>query len=102
MEAVAQAVVYIVDDDDAGRGSLRYLLESIGLKVAPYANPDEFLDQFDDLALGCVVLDMRLPKIGGLEVLRTLRERGTKISRDYDHRIRRCSRRRRSDEIRRL
>ena len=79
MEVDAVAVVYIVDDDDAGRGSLRYLLESIGLKVAPYANPDEFLDQFDDDALGCVVLDMRLPKIGGLEVLRTLRERGTKI-----------------------
>ena len=79
MEAVSEAVVYIVDDDDAGRGSLRYLLESIGLRVAPYANPSEFLEQFDDDALGCVVLDMRLPKIGGLEVLRTLRDRGTKI-----------------------
>lgn len=79
MEAVSEAVVYIVDDDDAGRGSLRYLLESIGLRVAPYANPSEFLEQFDDEALGCVVLDMRLPQIGGLEVLRTLRDRGTKI-----------------------
>ena len=75
MEVNADAVVYIVDDDDAGRGSLRYLLESIGLKVAPYASPDEFLDQFDDHALGCVVLDMRLPKMGGLEVLKMSRTR---------------------------
>ena len=77
MEEVQRtATVSIVDDDDAGRESLRWLIESVGLKVEAYASPIEFLEQFDGSLLGCLVLDIRLPKISGLDVLQTVRERG--------------------------
>ena len=77
MEEVQRAAtVSIVDDDDAGRESLRWLIESVGLKVEAYASPIEFLEQFDGSLPGCLVLDIRLPKISGLDVLQTVRERG--------------------------
>ena len=77
MEEVPQIpTVSIVDDDDAGRESLRWLIESVGLKVEAYASPIEFLEQFDGSRPGCLVLDIRLPKISGLDVLQTVRERG--------------------------
>ncbi len=77
MEEVQKtATVSIVDDDDAGRESLRWLIESVGLKVEAYASPIEFLEQFDGSLPGCLVLDIRLPKISGLDVLQTVRERG--------------------------
>ena len=77
MEEVQRtATVSIVDDDDAGRESLRWLIESVGLKVEAYASPIEFLEQFDGSLPGCLVLDIRLPKISGLDVLQTVRERG--------------------------
>ena len=68
--------VSIVDDDDAGRESLRWLIESVGLKVEAFASPIEFLEQFDGSHPGCLVLDIRLPKISGLDVLKTIRDRG--------------------------
>ena len=77
MEEVQRtATVSIVDDDDAGRESLRWLIESVGLKVEAYASPIEFLEQFDGSLPGCLVIDIRLPKISGLDVLQTVRERG--------------------------
>ena len=75
MPTEQQAVVHIVDDDPAGRESLRYLIEATDLTTAVFADPTEFLSQFDDTAIGCVILDMRMPKTGGLEVLRKLRRR---------------------------
>jgi two-component system response regulator FixJ len=71
----SDAVVYIVDDDDGGRASLQYLIESIGLKTQSFANPSAFLAQFDAEAIGCIVLDMRLPGASGLELLRELKQR---------------------------
>jgi len=75
MEPNSDAVVYIVDDDDGGRASLQYLIESIGLKTQSFANPSAFLAQFDAEAIGCIVLDMRLPGASGLELLRELKQR---------------------------
>lgn len=72
----SRPTVFIVDDDEGGRKSLCYLIESIGIDVETYGSPLEFLDKFDGGRPGCLVLDVRMPQMGGLELLKTLRERG--------------------------
>ena len=68
--------VFIVDDDEGGRASLSYLIRSIGLEVKTYASPIEFLEKIDGSRPGCLVLDVRMPQMGGLDLLKNLRERG--------------------------
>jgi FixJ family two-component response regulator len=62
------ATVFIVDDDDAVRESLSFLMKSIGLKVASFATAQAFLDQFNPNRSGCLVLDIRIPGMSGLEL----------------------------------
>ena len=76
MAETIEPTVAIVDDDDAGRESLRWLIESIGLKVEAYASSVEFLATYDGSRPGCLVLDIRLPKVSGLDLLKTLRDKG--------------------------
>lgn len=64
-----QATVFVVDDDDAMRSSLRWLIESINLKVRTYASALEYLDAFDPDEPGCLVLDVRMPGMSGMELL---------------------------------
>ena len=68
--------VIVVDDDDAGRESLSWLIGSVGLTVKAFATPTEFLASDETERAGCLVLDVRLPEHGGLDVLEMLRERG--------------------------
>ncbi len=68
--------VYVVDDDQAARESLRWLLESVGHQVRCHASAQEFLDAYDGGAPGCLVLDVRMPGMSGLELQEHLRERG--------------------------
>ena len=71
-----EPVVFVVDDDGAARESLRRLMESAGLRVEMYADGREFLTHFDRWQPGCLVLDIRMPGIDGLDVqerLATLR-----------------------------
>ncbi|KCB26262.1 response regulator transcription factor [Bordetella hinzii] len=72
MNAPDTPVVYLVDDDDAVREALALLLRSVGLRSAGYADPLRFLDDLDTQAIGCVVLDIRMPGISGLDVLARL------------------------------
>jgi FixJ family two-component response regulator len=67
--------VHVVDDDEAMRDSLKWLLESRGLKVQLYASGEEFLQAFDNGFCGCLVLDVRMPGISGLDLYEQLRER---------------------------
>ena len=60
--------VYVVDDDEAIRDSLKWLLESRGLKVESYASGEAFLQAFDSDFSGCLVLDVRMPGMGGLDL----------------------------------
>ena len=64
----AAPFVYIVDDDPAIRRSLERLLDAVGFRVASYATPTSFLGVADDLAEGCVLLDLRMPEMDGFEV----------------------------------
>jgi len=65
-------VVYLVDDDDAVRDALALLLRSVGLRSSGYADPLRFLAESHAQAIGCVVLDIRMPGISGLDVLAQL------------------------------
>jgi len=61
-------LISVVDDDEAGRESLAALLGAAGFSVALYGSGEEFLAAFDPTPRGCVVLDVHLPGLTGLEV----------------------------------
>ncbi|MDQ0505019.1 response regulator transcription factor [Xanthobacter agilis] len=72
-------VVYIVDDDDAVRTSLRFLLESVGCELRVSAGGGEFLDAYDPRRPGCVVLDVRMPLMGGFDLQKELLRRNAPL-----------------------
>ena len=74
-----EATVFVVDDDPAIRKSLRWLIESVGLKVQTHELASEFLESYSPEILGCLVLDIRIPGMSGLELQEKLRERGYDI-----------------------
>src|SRR5580698_4520240 len=69
-------VVHVVDDDEAVREGVTILLEASGYEVEPHESGSAFLKAFERLAPGCVLLDMHMPEISGLEVQAALRDRG--------------------------
>lgn len=69
-------LVHVVDDDDAVRESLALLIGTVGLRVAQWKHPQDFLDRFDRDAVGAVVLDVRMPGLSGTTVLDLLRAQG--------------------------
>ncbi len=71
--------VYIVDDDDGVRSSIRLLLKSIGLAATPLSSAQEFLAAFDPAQPGCLVLDIRMPAMSGMELQQQLNLRGATI-----------------------
>ena len=66
------AVVFVIDDDPSMRGALGNLIASVGLDVRPFASPREFLAAERPDAPGCLVLDVRLPGLSGLELQQRL------------------------------
>ncbi|HVY83404.1 MAG TPA: response regulator transcription factor [Steroidobacteraceae bacterium] len=75
----AQALVFVVDDDEAVRSSTKLLLKSVGLPAVTLASAQEFLDNYDPQQPGCVVLDVRMPLMSGLELQQLLNMRGAII-----------------------
>jgi len=71
--------VYVVDDDDAMRDSLKWLLESRELKVETYASGEEFLEAFRSDLSGCLVLDVRMPGMSGLDLYERLQARASTL-----------------------
>ena len=69
-------LIHLVDDEAAVRDSLALLIGTVGLRVQTWAHPQDFLDHFDREAIGAVVLDVRMPGLGGLQVLETLLAQG--------------------------
>jgi two-component system response regulator FixJ len=68
--------VHLVDDDDAIRRSAGFLLKTSGYLVVPYASGDAFLTSAKSAAVGCVLLDIRMPGMDGLEVQQAMNDRG--------------------------
>jgi FixJ family two-component response regulator len=66
--SVLKPTVFVVDDDAAVRDALRFLLRSAGLTVETFTSAVEFLDTFRDDKPGCLVLDIRMPGMTGMEL----------------------------------
>ncbi|MDP9519440.1 response regulator transcription factor [Pseudomonas protegens] len=75
MTSEAQQLVYVVDDDPGMLDSTVWLLESVGLKALPFTSGREFLEHCDPSLNACVLLDVRMPGMGGLNVQEELRQR---------------------------
>lgn len=73
--AMAAATVFVVDDDEAVRQSAEMLVRSVGLAVEAYPTAQAFLQAYDPSRPGCLLLDLRMPGMSGLELQRTLKER---------------------------
>lgn len=72
MMAFGDATVFIVDDDDAVRDSLGLLMKSVGLKARAFDSAESFLDYYRPDKMGCLVLDIRMPGMSGIELQREL------------------------------
>ena len=72
-------LIYIVDDDDGMRRALSTLMTTVGYPVVAFARPNEFLTKYDPDQRGCVVLDVRMPEMSGLEVQQKLNKSGAMI-----------------------
>lgn len=68
----AMSTIYIVDDDEAVRDSLRWLLEANGYRVKSYSGAEEFLQSYDPEQIGVLIVDVRMPGMSGLELQEVL------------------------------
>ena len=69
-----QIIVHIVDDEEAVRNSLVFLLASSGLAARAHSSASAFLEVAPSLKSGCLITDLRMPDMDGVELLRRLRE----------------------------
>lgn len=74
-----EALVHLIDDDDEVRRSLVFLLRSAGIKAVAYDSAKAFLDALTDDHTGCIVTDVRMPAMTGIELLKSLRELGVTL-----------------------
>jgi FixJ family two-component response regulator len=80
MNSQSEELVYVVDDDEAVRDSLEMLFRSIGLPARCFKSAEEFLDSYEDSFNGCLVLDIRMPGMSGLELQEELIARHSAVS----------------------
>ncbi|QUX97161.1 DNA-binding response regulator [Marinomonas sp. CT5] len=62
------SIVYVIDDDESVRNSVSWLLNSVGIEVKCFESADLFLSEAEFIGVGCILLDVRMPKTGGLEL----------------------------------
>jgi len=79
MTARNQPVVHVVDDDESIRRSLESLLQEVGVPVATFPSAEAFLQALRDDSRGCILLDVRMPGMSGLQLQQLLRERGVSM-----------------------
>ncbi len=71
-----QATVFVVDDDEAMRDSIHWLLESVSLRARMFSSASDFLSSCDLTQEGCILLDVRMPGMSGMELLEHLKNNG--------------------------
>jgi FixJ family two-component response regulator len=77
MSTPSSPTVFVVDDYVPGRRSISRLLRAAGFVVAPFASAQDFLAQYDPGVWGCLVLDLAMPAVSGLELQNILAEKGS-------------------------
>jgi two-component system, LuxR family, response regulator FixJ len=73
------AIVYVIDDDEAVRHSIEFLLRTSGVAARTYDSASAFLDALPTIDSGCIITDVRMPGISGIELLRRLAEMRIKM-----------------------
>ena len=68
------AIIYVIDDDEAVRQSLEFLLRTAGIKVRGFESGKAFLDVLAQVDSGCVITDVRMPEITGIDLLKKVKE----------------------------
>jgi two-component system, LuxR family, response regulator FixJ len=76
---IVPAVVHVIDDDDALRDSIQMFLANEGLEVRTYPSADEFLAALDTAPAGCVVTDVRMPGMSGMDLLAEIARLGVAL-----------------------
>jgi FixJ family two-component response regulator len=71
-----QGIVFIVDDEEAVRDSLEVLLRSVGIRSAGFADARSFLEHYKPQQRGCLLLDIRMPRMSGMDLQQELNRRG--------------------------
>ena len=75
----SEQIVSVVDDDEGVREGIGLLLETIGQPSELFGSATEFLEAYDPQKGGCLVLDIRMPRMSGLELQQKLKEQGSTI-----------------------
>ena len=73
------AIVHVIDDDEALRDSLAFLLRTADLEVMSYASAAAFLDALPPTGLTCIITDVRMPGLSGIDLLRRVKELGIEV-----------------------
>lgn len=76
MTRAAEPTVFVVDDDEDVRNGLRWLIESVDQRVETFGSAEEFVSAYREDLAGCLVLDVRMPGMGGMGLLEGLSSRG--------------------------
>jgi two-component system response regulator FixJ len=74
-----EPIIYVIDDDDAVRQSLEFLLKTAGINVRGFESAKAFLNILPEVSSGCVVTDVRMPEMTGIDLLRHIKEIGADI-----------------------
>jgi two-component system response regulator FixJ len=69
-----EPIIYVIDDDEAVRQSLEFLLKTAGYAVRGFESAKDFLEILPKVGFGCVITDVRMPEINGIELLRMVKE----------------------------
>jgi two-component system response regulator FixJ len=73
------AIIYVIDDDEAVRQSLEFLLKTAGLTVRGFDNAKAFIEVLPQIRSGCIITDVRMPGITGIDLLRKIKELGIEV-----------------------
>jgi len=74
MSTMADPIIYVIDDDDAVRESLEFLLSTAGIKPRGFDSGKTFIDALPQIDSGCIVTDVRMPEITGIDVLKHVKQ----------------------------
>lgn len=77
--SIEDSTVFVIDDEEEVRESISFAMDSVGYKVQTFASAHEFLRRYDPSVPGCLILDVRMQKMSGLELQEVLNERGIEI-----------------------